>query len=429
MRKIDEVIIKNFQSHRDKTVKFGDYTTLVGPSDRGKTAIIRSIIWVLYNTPSGTDFITRGEDFCSVTVKFSDGLEITRSRGSKVNSYDIKFPDDTQTHLEGFGVGAVDEVVMAHGMREIDIFGSKQSLNICEQLETPFFLAETPTNKAAIIGKLAKTEIIDLAIKNTTSDIRQKKLINKEYKQKLKSVKSEISELKGLSTLEKALDFSEKKMDSINYLNGKVNNIKSILGKLDSLDEENKKLNKAIIDGINAVEVLDLIEKSIEILKTVNSIKKTLDLLDINMKKYKECELICNQVDSSCIDKIIDEIDMIIESARNLENIKSNYKQLSINNNTLDELKKIPNDSDISSAIKVVDDCIEKLNTISNLKNINDKYKTLKQRKAKGTEVIRDLDEEYDKGIKEYEKILLDSNSCPTCGSKVDFLDINKILN
>ena len=48
---------------------------IVGPSDQGKSAIIRALKWALYNEPSG-DFYKGRRKECSVTIIFSDNTKI-----------------------------------------------------------------------------------------------------------------------------------------------------------------------------------------------------------------------------------------------------------------------------------------------------------------------------------------------------------------
>ena len=83
MTNITSVHIENFQSHKDTTVNFANFVGIVGPPNQGKTAIIRSIIWCLYNTPSGADFIRHGEDFARVSVTFSNGKTVIHDKGAK----------------------------------------------------------------------------------------------------------------------------------------------------------------------------------------------------------------------------------------------------------------------------------------------------------------------------------------------------------
>ena len=58
MKYLKQITLKNFQSHKDSTIQLDrGLNAIIGPSDSGKSAIIRAIKWVLYNEPSGDFFI------------------------------------------------------------------------------------------------------------------------------------------------------------------------------------------------------------------------------------------------------------------------------------------------------------------------------------------------------------------------------------
>lgn len=77
MKYIKKVIIENFQSHKYTELDFDEHlNVIVGPSDQGKSAIIRGIKWALFNEPSGNFFIREGENDCSVTIVFNDDTKI-----------------------------------------------------------------------------------------------------------------------------------------------------------------------------------------------------------------------------------------------------------------------------------------------------------------------------------------------------------------
>ena len=68
MKYIKRVTLENFQSHKHSVIDFDEQlNVIVGPSDSGKSAIIRGIKWVLYNEPTGDYFIKEGSTECSVT--------------------------------------------------------------------------------------------------------------------------------------------------------------------------------------------------------------------------------------------------------------------------------------------------------------------------------------------------------------------------
>lgn len=87
---IKSIEIENFQSHKYSKLDFSEnLNVIVGPSDNGKSAIIRALKWVLFNEPKGTEFIRYGENFCRVSIILSDGSKIIRERTKTKNLYKL----------------------------------------------------------------------------------------------------------------------------------------------------------------------------------------------------------------------------------------------------------------------------------------------------------------------------------------------------
>lgn len=427
MRSIVSVEIENFQAHENLTVNFSNYTGITGPSNKGKTAIVRAINWCLYNNPSGSDFITKGKTKCRVTVTFSDGLAITRTKGSNVNSYDIIPVGEDIIHMEGFGVGPVDEVVKAHGMHEIDFFGERQSLNICKQLSQPFFLGESPTTKALMIGKLGKTDIIDLSIKNTASDIRSKKAQAKEYKAELKEVKSELSELKGLATMEKALDYADKRLEKIEYIDAKIKNISSITGKIKAYSDKKEELESIVNDEVMAEESIELIERAMEINSTLVTAKKMLLTLDQYQSKLAELQSTVDMCTTDDIDKLIEMIDQIIDLTSNINAIKVKVAKIRALEEKKAELESLPDNELLNEIIEDMQRGIDSLDSLSKIKKVNDKYKASLERKEKGEVIIARLNNDYANAKREYKDGLIEAKMCPVCMSAMTEESIKNI--
>ncbi|MCG4585937.1 AAA family ATPase, partial [Anaerosalibacter bizertensis] len=86
MKYIKKVVLENFQSHKYTELEFDEHlNVIVGPSDQGKSAIIRGIKWALFNEPSGNFFIREGANDCSVTVIFNDNTKIKRYKSKSKN--------------------------------------------------------------------------------------------------------------------------------------------------------------------------------------------------------------------------------------------------------------------------------------------------------------------------------------------------------
>ena len=140
MKYIKKVILENFQSHKYTEIEFDQYlNVIVGPSDHGKTAIIRALKWALFNEPSGDFFIREGEKECSVTVIFSDNTKVKRSRSKSKNAYYLYDKKGKEMIFEGFGTTVPQEIINKTSMRKIELDSSQSnSINISEQLEGPF---------------------------------------------------------------------------------------------------------------------------------------------------------------------------------------------------------------------------------------------------------------------------------------------------
>lgn len=173
METIKQVLIENFQSHARSKIEFGSgLNVIVGPSDHGKSSIIRALRWALFNEPRGADFIRTGESECRVTVELSSGTTITRSRSSSKNRYILNAPNGAEQVFEGFGTTVPKEIVDAHGMFQICLDSDMvEPLNFGYQLDGPFLLAESGATKAKAIGRLSGVHIVDSAIRRLLRDL------------------------------------------------------------------------------------------------------------------------------------------------------------------------------------------------------------------------------------------------------------------
>lgn len=434
-KSISKIIIENFQIHESLTLEFSNFTGIIGGSDRGKSAIVRAICWCLYNYPSGSNFITQGKNKCMVIVMFDDGTTITRIKGTSVNSYDIFIPsknnsEEVSLHLEGFGVGPVDEVLNAHGMKMVDYFGDRQSLNVCEQLSQPFFLGESPTTKALILGRLANTEVIDLSIKNTSSDIRSAKASMKEYKEKLKDIKGSLGELKGLNLMEKAIDYSSTRLDKIKLLELKVRNIEIASNKITTLKDKKDGL-QLLVDGEDSInDAMSLISDIENQIIKLNKIIKIYSDLKESLFRYESLKSITDNICVEDIQAEIDSLNNIITSSKTLTTIINLNKRIKLLSSNLIELKKLGEITDVHETIDSLNNAINMISVLKNITSVNNKLNESNKRKSTGDKVITDLINKRDTALDNYKNSLLESGTCPLCMSDVDAnrIDINNII-
>ena len=162
---ISSLHVENFQSHMGSTLNFHPgVNVIVGSSDSGKTALLRSIIWVVNNRPLGTAYIRTGSSRTRVTVTLNPHyggnasadlpeaapagqLTILRERSARKNLYEVNgVTYDTPAR------DVPPEVTQAFGMSD---------LNLQAQLDQPFLILDSPGEIAAWVNKVTKLDKVD----------------------------------------------------------------------------------------------------------------------------------------------------------------------------------------------------------------------------------------------------------------------------
>lgn len=171
MLDIGAVTIKGFQSHVDSCFTLSPgLTVITGPSDAGKTAIIRALRWLAFNEPQGEAFlhtirtadgsIKSAVDEAAVTVEFSDGTVVTKTRRKGKTTYTHSLYPEPWEKAE-----VPPEIRKTLGLQK-QAYGEtfETCLNFAFQLDPPFLLSETGSAGAKVLGKLAGTEVVDKSI-------------------------------------------------------------------------------------------------------------------------------------------------------------------------------------------------------------------------------------------------------------------------
>lgn len=177
--KIQEVTIEGYQSHTNSTFCLSPgLTVITGPSDAGKTAIIRALRWFAFNEPTGEAFlhtirnpdgsIKEAVDQVKVSVTFDNGITITKTRRKGKTTYTHSaFP----TAWEKAEIPP--EIKETLGLVKQQYGDFETCLNFAFQLDAPFMLSESASVGAKVLGKLAGTEIVDKSISEVNKKTHQ----------------------------------------------------------------------------------------------------------------------------------------------------------------------------------------------------------------------------------------------------------------
>jgi len=160
---IERIEIKNFQAHRRLAVNFGDnVTSIIGPSDTGKSTILRALRWVCLNQPMGTAFLRHGTKEASVSITI-DGTVLTRAIKNGTNTYHL----GDRTYA-AFGRDVPEPIVN---------FLRVAGLNFQGQHDAPFWLSESAGAVSRELNRIVDLDLIDSSLSKLDAMLRKARTV------------------------------------------------------------------------------------------------------------------------------------------------------------------------------------------------------------------------------------------------------------
>ncbi len=357
-----KLTLDNFQAHKHTELELHEGVNVItGPSDGGKSSIIRALNWLRNNRPLGDEpknWEMNDEEKTVVSLSDSSEKRVSLSR-LKNNSYTI-------------GRKKLD-VIKTDVPSEISEYFNMSEVNVQEQHESYFLLDLSPGEVARKLNKEVGLDIIDTMLKNLNGwisygkrTIESKNTDLEETEKKIESLSYIISaetELKKLEKRQNDLSITlenheevKELVERINELTESINNSSAILNaekpaialqnRIKNLEELKAKYNliqglmtsildidesikvneewlkveepavvlKKRIDDLNELKrktssVLDLCERVIifnnEIKTQEDKIEELKKAANIVIMKERICPLCGSKIDSSIIERII----------------------------------------------------------------------------------------------------------------------------
>lgn len=248
---IDGIKIKGFQSHQETYVELGaGLNVITGPSDSGKTAIMRAIKWVAFNEPAGEAFVNKAVGEAEVTLFLSNGEQITKRRKSGKTSYKLaSVPEPFEKSEVPY------EVAQALGIHKQSFGDFVTALNFAYQLDAPFLISETASAGAKILGKLAGTEAVDMAIKDVSKETYAARQARTQADKDIERVDAQLGAFVALDSLKEQLQHCEALAEAVETAAQKVtdlNQLKITFGRLaDQIERHQLTLDRLV--GIEAL--------------------------------------------------------------------------------------------------------------------------------------------------------------------------------
>lgn len=291
---IKSLKIQNVQSHKKTKLSFSTgVNMIIGKSDNGKSAILNSLFWCMYNRPLGDPHRNWDGGIMEVTCTLDNGIvEISRDKQTK---YKVQYPNKKGNTFKASGQSPPDEVTK--------LFNMDRKINVQRQLErdAPIFLiSESPGEVAAFLNKVAGLYKIDETVSKGKSDLRETKQkldtttdqINEKQNELLKYAGIDKLHAKVLTCTQIVKNQAENKriLAEIDYL---LNSIGEIANHINELTE---KIH--IKDSVDAcIQWIGFKKLSTERKSKIESILKTIDLREHRQKKLLKKIEVKNKID------------------------------------------------------------------------------------------------------------------------------------
>ena len=397
---------KNFQSIEDGEITVKGLTVLAGPSNSGKTAVVRAYRGVFNNSPARS-LIRRGENSLEVAVEYDDGQSIVWRKGKGVNEYAI----NGGPPING-GQTCPDEVREVGGVSPIQSGSNTVWPQIASQEDGMLFLTHLPGSVLAdAISDVERVGTLNRALKSAEKDLRSAESTLKVRRKDKDALKGEVSFFSGLSSVESLVEEIDTARDKARKIEAALNWFSGWLQSYEEADRlfrELDSLNVDVPDEASMSRIQDLWQDYLSASAERDRIRELFDDIERLERILPGIEAGIAAIDVESLSKSLDKLDKAIEKVSSVVAVIPELETLeTFLNGFPDRFSDLPDLSDIESDMNTLVEYESALNA-------------LKDAKAKVTETELDfanVNEEWMKSVDEVLGLLGELEECPVCGT------------
>jgi len=193
---LESITLKNFRTHKKIKVDFDSkVTSIIGPSYKGKSTILRAVKWVTQNQPSGNSMLRWTASKVMVKILI-DGHTIIRKMGSGINLYKL----DNQK-FKAFKTSVPEPISQIINMSSIN-FNKNQH-------DVPFWFSESAGEVSRQLNSIVNLGVIDSTLSNIASTLRDNRSEIGVCTNRLEEFKKQRNELSYIKELNENLESVE----------------------------------------------------------------------------------------------------------------------------------------------------------------------------------------------------------------------------
>jgi DNA repair ATPase RecN len=209
------ITLKDFQSLANVEVPLGVFTAIIGPSNTGKSALVRAIKALARNA-AAPGLVREGKSKFLAQAKFSDGIVETLTKGKSVSEFDI----DGKAWAKSGSTAVPDEVAQLWALPDFCI---------TSQHDAPFLLAEPASTVAKTLGELTNAAMLMEAVREANKRRTEALTDEKARTREAEEAREEILTHKGLSIRLKAVEAAREALDSARWHEQRLRGLEQLI--------------------------------------------------------------------------------------------------------------------------------------------------------------------------------------------------------
>jgi DNA repair protein SbcC/Rad50 len=226
--------VRNFQSLREVNIEPGQFTVVTGPSNSGKSALFRAILMLARNA-RGTDYISAGQDSCTVTA--GNHLWIARLARSRAP----RGPNEYRLRRRNGGGDweAAQKFTKLGGQvpEEVSAVLQLSELNFAGQFDPPYLLTASGTAIARTLGELTNVSLV-LSAAGRAGQLR--KQLSRDLdaaRARRDALLEEARQFAGLKTRRQAAQAAEEALSRAQELSARRDRLRALTARLETAQE------------------------------------------------------------------------------------------------------------------------------------------------------------------------------------------------
>lgn len=263
---LTRIRIVNVQKHKDLDLNLDKINVIVGPTDSGKTSVLRALTWALTNDEAGENLINNeGAKSCYVEVTTEDGT-IRRAWSKGKNAYMLNDKEFTT-----FRTGVPDPIKAVLKLDDI---------NIQRRRDLPYMVYAKASECASQFSDMMDLAEIDTVVGNINKAVTARMAAVEQVRDRRNTIEDELGSLAMLDEVCNAYEALAKRQEAIAKAEQDVERLKMLLERLSAARCEFAKVN----DPAEAEFALQLItEQNDEWQRIYNERNKAFSLYDMWM--------------------------------------------------------------------------------------------------------------------------------------------------